>query len=138
MSYHVENPRFNELQKQLIVHEDGYIDAHKNECEPIVDYVYTLNGGDDKSRWAQLFGTPEKMAQTLAKALAECDGYGWHCDRCAFSFAPCCPRREVSGTADYGTLLEWLRGDEQHGDKAVAERDELIRDTWPFKKAAKR
>jgi hypothetical protein len=46
MSYHVENPRFKELPKQLIVHEDGYMDAYKREGEPIVDYVYILGGGE--------------------------------------------------------------------------------------------
>lgn len=100
MSYHVENPRFNELQKQLIVHEDGYMDAHKNECEPIVDYVYTLNGGDDKSRWAQLFGTPERAAKTIADACGESE----YCGGCPAVEAYC-------HNGDYDELLEWLRGD---------------------------
>jgi rubrerythrin len=43
MSYHVENPRFKELPKQLIVHEDGYMDAYKREGVQIIDYVYTLD-----------------------------------------------------------------------------------------------
>lgn len=90
------------------------------------------------TNYEQLFGTPEKMAQTLAKALAECDEYGWHCDRCDFSLAPFCPRRLGSGAADYDTLLEWLIGDEQHGDKAVTERDVLIRDIWSCKKEVER
>jgi len=46
MSYHVENPRIKELPEQLIVREDGYMDAYKSEGVPIVDYVYTLGGGE--------------------------------------------------------------------------------------------
>ena len=46
MSYHVEQQRFGELPDQIVVREDGYMDAYKNEGEPIVDYVYTLGGGE--------------------------------------------------------------------------------------------
>lgn len=102
MSYHVENPRFKELPEQLIVREDGYMDAYRNEGEPIVDYVYTLRSGtcqnvsdlsDDKSRWAELFGTPERAARTLHEL---CGG--------------CCGLPE-NVRDDYDALLEWLRGE---------------------------
>lgn len=42
MSYHVEKTRFKELPEEIIVREDGCMDAYKNEGEPIADYVYRL------------------------------------------------------------------------------------------------
>ena len=42
MSYHVETSRFRELPDRIIVREDGYMSAYKNEGEPIVDYIYRL------------------------------------------------------------------------------------------------
>lgn len=107
MSYHVESPRFKELPEQLIVREDGYMDAHKNEGEPIVDYVYTLNGGDDKSRYAELFGTSERAARTMAGKCSDCcecviAGY------CKYGIDEGCL---LSYAGNYDALLEWLRGD---------------------------
>jgi len=50
------------------------------------------------SRWFELFGTPERAAQTLAKI--SCDGF---CDSCALYGAHC----DCDGTAQ----LKWLSGD---------------------------
>lgn len=103
MSYHVENPRFKELPKQLIVHEDGYMDAYKREGEPIVDYVYVpvSNNGDEDTRWHELFGTPERVAQLIA-------------DNCEFlSYCGQCWIRAANCDGKYSTVLEWLRGDAQ-------------------------
>ena len=43
-SYHVEKTRFNELPREIIVREDGYMWSYRNESKPIVDYVYVLKG----------------------------------------------------------------------------------------------
>ena len=40
--YHVTKDRFDGLPERIIVREDGYLDAYKNEGIPIVDYAYTL------------------------------------------------------------------------------------------------
>lgn len=59
---------------------------------------------DDKSRWLELFGTPERAARTLA-------GRGTDCY--------CCPVRDAGGhdcadfnclMNDHDALLEWLKG----------------------------
>ena len=56
----------------------------------------------DRSRWAELFGTPERAAKTISSFCAECI-----CGDCATCGVP--------GWADYAhsyeELLEWLRGD---------------------------
>ena len=56
-----------------------------------------------KSRWAELFGTPERAARTLARACGECD-----------EDLPCCecPLYPIVGRNVYEPeLLEWLEGD---------------------------
>ena len=40
MGYHVEKDRFEELPDSIIVREDGYMSAYRQDGEPIVDYVY--------------------------------------------------------------------------------------------------
>jgi hypothetical protein len=54
---------------------------------------------EDKSRWYELFGTPERAARTLAGI--ECGGGG--CESCPLYGAHC--------TYDGAAQLEWLRGD---------------------------
>ena len=57
------------------------------------------------SRYAELFGTPELAART-AYDMHECSlGMPIECDDCAAK--PIC----ASGAKDYGSLIEWLRGD---------------------------
>ena len=53
-----------------------------------------------KSRWHELFGTPERAARTLA-------------DNCPGGSCGGCPgiKAETCGLGDYDALLEWLRGD---------------------------
>ena len=56
-----------------------------------------------KSRWSELFGTPERAARTLARACGECD-----------EDLPCCecPLYPIVGRNVYEPeILEWLRGD---------------------------
>lgn len=55
--------------------------------------------GERSSRWYELFGTPERAAQTIAN---NCHRDG--CIACAAMDAGC-------GGGDYDKLLEWLRGD---------------------------
>ena len=57
-----------------------------------LDYV------EDKSRWAELFGTPERAARTLA-SIVTADG----CEDCALLDATCSRHEDV--------WLEWLKGD---------------------------
>ena len=69
-------------------------DGNEHEVERLV-YRLERNG---KSRWAELFGTPERAARTLA-SIVTADG----CEDCALLDATCSRHEDV--------WLEWLRGD---------------------------
>lgn len=86
----------------------GELDMDKVESVEI-DYVDFVRKSEDKSRWAELFGTPERAAQTLA---VNCYGATSDaCDTCVH--ADCDGKLRNSGTYQtvYDALLEWLRGD---------------------------
>ena len=55
-----------------------------------------------ESRYEELFGTPERAAQTLRRFCADC-----FCGDCATCGVP----EWANYTRDYDALLEWLRGD---------------------------
>ena len=58
---------------------------------------------DEKSRWHELFGTPEKAARTMA-LMCECS------PECSFCLLQ--GRAEsICENGDYDALLEWLRSD---------------------------
>ena len=78
----------------------GEIDLDKVEAIEI-DWVDFIREPDDKNRWFQLFGTPEKTARTLANACGESD---FECGACPAVEAYC-------HNGDYDALLEWLSGD---------------------------
>lgn len=64
----------------------------------------------DKSRWHELFGTPERAARTyLDYFLNGCDG-STCADGCPF-FDTSAYMNCAIGIDDYDKLLEWLRGD---------------------------
>lgn len=54
---------------------------------------------DTQSRYAELFGTPERVAQLIAD---NCE-FPSYCDQCWIRAANC--------DGKYSTVLEWLRGD---------------------------
>lgn len=99
--------RFGDDYKLSIYPKDaidcwGEIDMNKVEAVEI-EWVDFIRKPDDKSRWFQLFGTPERAARTLAKACGECD-----------DDLPCCecPLHPIVGRNVYEPeLLEWLRGE---------------------------
>lgn len=80
----------------------GEIDMDKVEAVEI-DCVDFVRKPDDKSRWFELFGTPERAARTICRQLKHfniciCDG---------------CPVKPLNKECDseYDALLVWLRGD---------------------------
>ena len=75
------------------------IESLRDRLQPIPAELDCI---EDKSRWFQLFGTPERAARTLEDGKTLC---GW-CDtqRCAKRGGEC-------SLFDYDALLEWLRGD---------------------------
>ena len=79
-----------------------------DHCTP-EQAIAAMLGGGDKSRWFELFGTPERAAQTMAM---QCFGATSEaCDMCMFD--ECDGKLRNSGTYQtvYDALLEWLRGD---------------------------
>ena len=87
-----EDARIIEVETSHIDIEQGEVITRFVPAE--LDYI------EDKSRWAELFGTPERAARTLEK---QCDPF--HCVVCpAYHRAQC-------DEGDYDKLLEWLRGE---------------------------
>ena len=64
------------------------------------------------SRHAELFGTPERAARTMANVCRFTHG-GELCDRCQCYLFDSCDRTLRLGSEQkiYDALLEWLRGD---------------------------
>ena len=56
-------------------------------------------GSNGKSRYTELFGTPERAARTLESI------------KCGDTFCDECPIAEPCGACDVDVMLEWLRGD---------------------------
>lgn len=63
---------------------------------------------EDKSRWYELFGTPERAARTLADLQTCSLGFDLECDECAV-YSLC----QSGARNDRDALLEWLRSDEE-------------------------
>ena len=69
----------------------------------------TNRGWCDTSRYAKLFGTPERAARTLITVREECEDIGACYPNCPFDDAPACP--SSIEPRDYDDVVEWLRGD---------------------------
>lgn len=62
----------------------------------------SMDKPDDKSRWYELFGTPERAARTLIGICDECDESA--CSGCKIDPL-------VGYATNYDALLEWLEGE---------------------------
>ena len=80
----------------------GEIDIDKVEAVEI-EWVDFIRKPDDNSRWFQLFGTPERAAQTLHDMPCGCQP----CIKCPM-YTPCC---EQFGEGHHDALLEWLESE---------------------------
>lgn len=81
----------------------GGIDMNKVEAVEI-EWVDFIRMPDDRSRWFELFGTPERAARTLAGI----------CESCKYGDCVTCGVPEwASYLHDYDALLEWLRGESE-------------------------
>lgn len=88
------------LEVPLVVKDT---DGNEHEVERLV-YRLERNG---KSRWHELFGTPERAALTLAVGDRHADcGECVICEACYSSDMGCLVEEPE-------VLLEWLRGDEE-------------------------
>ena len=67
------------------------------KLDAIESAIAATLGGDDKSRWFQLFGTPERAAVTLIRTSDE--------------HAVCKLPTWTASSSDYEAWLEWLGGD---------------------------
>ena len=88
-----------------------------------LDYV------EDKSRWFELFGTPERAARTLETVAESLFSSAWSDDNATLSDVMCsltahckeCPARGLPGRGvstkcgevDYDAMLGWLRGESE-------------------------
>lgn len=104
--------------------EDGWGKVESVE----IDGTVFVNA-DGNSRWHQLFGTPERAAQTLEIIADNLYSSTWSDDnatlsdvmcalvgKCDECFAQGLPGRGVTtkcGEVDYDALLEWLRGESE-------------------------
>ena len=84
----------------------GEIDMDKVESVEI-EWVDFIRKPDDKTRWAELFGTPERAARTLQEF--ELDHLNWchgtdGCEKCPYEFD-----RYGCYLPDGFELLEWLK-----------------------------
>lgn len=92
--------RLNIYPKEAI---DCWVEIDIDKVEAVeIEWVDFIRKPDDKSRWFQLFGTPERAARTLSEAKGLCN---W-CDveSCAGDGGEC-------RIYAYDALLEWMRGD---------------------------
>lgn len=103
----------DELRKQFGGFERVIIDVDGEQYEFKADsLIWLLEGyeGAPGTRYSELFGTPERAARTIMDKqltydlLTQCDDCPYQTDEC---FDPLCK----CAMDDYGTLLEWLRGD---------------------------
>lgn len=92
-----------------------------------IEWVDFIRKPDDKSRWFDLFGTPEKAAQTLETVAENLFSRAWsddnatlsdvtcslaaHCEECPAMGLPGRGVSRICGEVDYDALLEWLGGD---------------------------
>ena len=80
-------------------------DGNKHEVERLV-YRLERNG---KSRWHELFGTPERAARTIANHFNHED---WaDCDYCPLQSKRCYEPIDECAMDEEGKLLEWLKGE---------------------------
>ena len=97
----VEDYRLN-YRPHEVMDKDGYIDWDKVEAVEI-DWVDFIRKPDDKSRYSELFGTPERAARTICRQLK-------HFNICICDGCPVKPPNKECDS-EYDALLEWLRGD---------------------------
>ena len=89
----------------------GLVDAARmmREAADTIESLQEPQGVASESRYTELFGTPERAAQTMA---LQCFGAASEaCDTCVFG--ECDGKLRNSGTYPtvYDALLDWLRGD---------------------------
>lgn len=74
----------------------------------IANYMAVKDGR--KSRYSELFGTPERAAWTIMDKQLTYDLLE-QCDDCPYQTDECFEPSGKCAMDDYDTLLEWLRGD---------------------------
>lgn len=88
--------------ERVVIDVDG--EEHELGANSLIRLLEDYEGAREKSRWHELFGTPERAARVVV-ALNNCRVVC--CEECAARGA--C-RYDGCGD-DYYALLEWLRGD---------------------------
>lgn len=93
--------------RRVCIDVDG--ERHEFRADSLIRLLESYEGA---SRYAELFGTPERAARTLANVCQFTHG-GELCDRCQCYLFGDCDRmlRLRSEQSINDALLEWLRGD---------------------------
>ena len=107
-----QSDELREAAGRLEGYQNGEISRMLREAADTIDglrkqvakcQIAELKADYDTSRHFELFGTPERAAQTMA-LMCECS------PECSFCLLK--GRAEnICGNGDYGALLEWLRGE---------------------------
>lgn len=102
LEYDADKPRSNMTLGEYEAEEKKITDEYSQA-------IAATLGNMDKSRWFELFGTPERAARTLEEF--ELDQINWchgtdYCEKCPYEFD-----RYGCYPPDGFSLLEWLRGD---------------------------
>ncbi len=90
--------------ERVIIDVDG--ERHEFDADSLIRMLESYEGA---SRYAELFGTPERAARTMIAVHGECETSKSCYPDCPFGAAPTCPRD--CWPDDYDALLGWLRGD---------------------------
>jgi hypothetical protein len=79
-----------------------------NETEDDLRIIWNTRAGD-RTRWHELFGTPERAAETMFTLMLNCARGDGPCERCPAY--PRCNWASDDGEENESMMLEWLRGD---------------------------
>lgn len=85
------------------------IQAGRGETMDDITIIWNTRAGEG-TRWHELFGTPERAAQTIIGKQLAYDLLD-QCDECPNQTDECFEPSGKCAMDDYGSLLEWLRGD---------------------------
>lgn len=94
--------------KRVIIDVDG--EQHEFSADSFIRLLEGYEGAWGTSKYAELFGTPERAARTLVDKQLTYDLLD-QCDKCPNQTDECFEPSGKCAMDDYDALLEWLRGD---------------------------
>lgn len=92
---------YGQVPKQGKGENEGECESYRERTRAAIDDWMAVKDGR-KSRWHELFGTPERAARTFEETCAACKLD--NCGRCGLEGL-------MNHVGSYDALLEWLRGE---------------------------